>query len=168
MTRRDPSLRLLRLVVTKSGKSVYDETFHPGINMIRSEGNSRGKSTIADLIFFSLGDLAEWKVEAGTCDQTFAEVTAKVDLFDALKDGFAGDRIWRVEKGAQGADIIHDILHNGRVRDRIVYDCENRSAWRQEYGDQTPRGSDRRANRVFGVTHDIQYPCKNLFGEIER
>jgi hypothetical protein len=75
-------------------------------------------------------------------------------LFDALKDGFAGDRIWRVEKGAQGADIIHD--------------CKNRSAWRQEYGDQTPRGSDRRANRVFSVTHNIQYPCKNKFGDIER
>ena len=24
------------------------------------------------------------------------------------------------------------------------------------------------ANRVFGVTHNIQYPCKNLFGDIER
>lgn len=75
MTRRDPSLRLIRLVVTKSGKPAYDETFHPGVNMIRSDGNSRGKSTIADLIFFALGgDLTEWKREAGECDQTFAEV----------------------------------------------------------------------------------------------
>jgi uncharacterized coiled-coil DUF342 family protein len=75
MIRRDPSLVLRRLVVTKSGRSVYDEVFHTGVNIIRSEGNSRGKSTIADLIFFSLGgDLIEWKVEAGMCDMTFAEV----------------------------------------------------------------------------------------------
>ncbi|MDR9759423.1 hypothetical protein RJJ37_07220 [Rhizobium redzepovicii] len=61
--------------MTKSGKAAYDETFHPGVNMIRSDGNSRGKSTIADLIFFALGgDLTEWKREAGICDQTFAEV----------------------------------------------------------------------------------------------
>jgi len=75
MIRRDPSLRLIRLVVTKSGKTAYDETFRPGVNMIRSDGNSRGKSTIADLIFFALGgDLLDWKREAGMCDQTFAEV----------------------------------------------------------------------------------------------
>jgi hypothetical protein len=75
MTRRDPSLRLLRLIVTKGGKHAYDETFHAGINVIRSEGNSRGKSTIADLIFFSLGGvLTQWKAEAALCDQTFAEV----------------------------------------------------------------------------------------------
>lgn len=75
MIRRDPSLRLIRLLVTKSGKTTYDEAFHPGVNMIRSDGNSRGKSTIADLIFFALGgDLTEWKREAGICDQTIAEV----------------------------------------------------------------------------------------------
>lgn len=75
MTRRDPSLALRRLIVTKAGRSVYDEPYHLGVNVIRSEGNSRGKSTIADLIFFALGgDLVEWKVEAGDCDQTLAEV----------------------------------------------------------------------------------------------
>lgn len=87
MTRRDPSLRLLRLVVTKSGKSAYDEAFHPGVNMIRSEGNSRGKSTIADLIFFALGgDLTEWKDEAGGCDQTFAEVVLNGSVVTLRRD----------------------------------------------------------------------------------
>lgn len=87
MTRRDPSLCLLRLVVTKSGKSAYDETFHPGVNMIRSEGNSRGKSTIADLIFFALGgDLTEWKDEAGICDQTFAEVALNGSVVTLRRD----------------------------------------------------------------------------------
>lgn len=76
MIRRDPSLALQRLVVMKGGKAAYDETFHVGVNMIRSDGNSRGKSTIADLIFFALGgDLEEWKDEAASCDLTLAEVS---------------------------------------------------------------------------------------------
>jgi hypothetical protein len=58
---------------------------------------------------------------------------AEVDLFDTLKEVFPADNIRRVEKGAQGADIIHDVVHNNRVCGRIVYDCKNRSAWRNEY-----------------------------------
>lgn len=93
MIRRDPSLRLLRLVVTKSGKSAYDEVFHPGVNVIRSEGNSRGKSTIADLIFFALGgDLTEWKAEAGSCDQTFAEVALNDAVLTLRREISVGSR----------------------------------------------------------------------------
>ncbi|MBY3595039.1 hypothetical protein [Rhizobium bangladeshense] len=76
MTRRDPSLLLRRLVVMKGGQAAYDESFHVGVNIIRSDGNSRGKSTISDLIFFSLGgDLEQWKDEAALCDLTLAEVS---------------------------------------------------------------------------------------------
>ncbi len=76
MIRRDPSFVLQRLVVMRGGKAAYDETFHVGVNIIRSDGNSRGKSTIADLIFFALGgDLEEWKDEAALCDLTLAEVS---------------------------------------------------------------------------------------------
>lgn len=78
MTRLDPSLRLSRLVVLKSGQRAYDEEFHVGVNIIRGvpgEGNSVGKSTIADMIFFALGgDLTQWKPEAASCDQVLAEV----------------------------------------------------------------------------------------------
>lgn len=78
MTRLDPSLRLSRLVVLKGGQRAYDEEFHAGVNIIRGvpgEGNSVGKSTIADMIFFALGgDLTQWKPEAASCDQVFAEV----------------------------------------------------------------------------------------------
>lgn len=78
MTRLDPSLRLSRLVVIKDGRRAYDEKFHAGVNIIRgveSQGNSVGKSTIADMIFFALGgDLTKWKEEAKLCDYTFAEL----------------------------------------------------------------------------------------------
>jgi hypothetical protein len=76
MTRLNPSLFLNRLVVRKGDKAAYDEQFHIGVNVIRSDGNSRGKSTIADLIFFALGgDLTAWKDEAASCDFTLAEVS---------------------------------------------------------------------------------------------
>lgn len=77
MTRLDPSLRLARLVVMKDGKRAYDELFHAGVNIIRGvpgKGNSVGKSTIADLIFYALGgDVTQWKHEAGLCNFVFAE-----------------------------------------------------------------------------------------------
>ncbi len=57
----------------------------------------------------------------------------EVDLFETLKAEFTDDRISRVEKGAAGADIVHDIHHNGRHVGRIVYDAKNRSAWRNDY-----------------------------------
>jgi hypothetical protein len=58
---------------------------------------------------------------------------AEIDLFEALKDEFGGDRIKRVGKGAAGADIIHKIIHNDKVCGKIVYDSKNRNAWRNEY-----------------------------------
>src|SRR5688572_17886297 len=75
MIRFDPSLQLSRLVVMQGGHRAYDQTFHPGVNIIRSEGNSAGKSTIAELAFYALGgDLTEWKEEAALCDTTYAHV----------------------------------------------------------------------------------------------
>jgi uncharacterized protein YoxC len=88
MTRTDPTLHLSRLVVTKGGSRVYDEEFRAGVNIIRSLGNSAGKSTVVDLIFYALGgDLTIWKDEAALCDAVYAEllvnglpVTVKRDI----------------------------------------------------------------------------------------
>jgi len=69
-----PTLQINRLAVYKSGKSVYDQKFHNGVNIIRG-ANSTGKSTIADFIFFVLGgDITKWKPEAAGCDFVVAEV----------------------------------------------------------------------------------------------
>ena len=48
---------------------------------------------------------------------------AEIDLFESLKQEFEGDQIKRVSKGAAGADIIHDVVHGGKVCGRIVYDA---------------------------------------------
>jgi hypothetical protein len=43
MIQIEPFLLLARLVVVKDGKRAYDEPFHAGVNIIRSEKNSAGK-----------------------------------------------------------------------------------------------------------------------------
>jgi hypothetical protein len=58
---------------------------------------------------------------------------AELDLFEVLKAAFDGDKLRRVQKGTAGADIVHEIVHNGKVCGKIVYDSKNRSAWRNDY-----------------------------------
>lgn len=58
---------------------------------------------------------------------------AEIDLFEKLKAEFAEDRLRRVERGAAGVDIVHDIYHNGKLCGRIVYDSKKHSAWRNDF-----------------------------------
>src|SRR6266851_1247680 len=58
---------------------------------------------------------------------------AEVDLFEALKAEFPADQITRVDKGVAGADIVHKVMHNGKLCGCIVYDSKNRNQWRFEY-----------------------------------
>jgi hypothetical protein len=72
---------------------------------------------------------------------------SEVDLFEQLKAAFDGDRIVRVGKGVNGADVIHEVIHNGRVCGKIVYDAKNRNAWQNEFvtklrADKIAQGAD--------------------------
>lgn len=58
---------------------------------------------------------------------------SEVDLFEQLRATFEGDRITRVGKGVNGADVIHEVMHNGKMCGRIVYDAKNRNAWQNEF-----------------------------------
>lgn len=58
---------------------------------------------------------------------------AEIDLFEALKAEFGGDRIDRVNKGQPGADIIHVVVHNGKECGTIIYDSKNHGAWRNDF-----------------------------------
>jgi hypothetical protein len=72
---------------------------------------------------------------------------SEVDLFEQLRAAFEGDRIQRVGKGVNGADVIHEVIHNGRVCGKIVYDAKNRNAWQNEFvtklrADKIAQGAD--------------------------
>ena len=72
---------------------------------------------------------------------------AEVDLFEELKHRFEGDRIRRVPKGVPGADVIHEIVENGQVCGKIVYDSKKRNSWKTEYAtklceDKIAEGAD--------------------------
>lgn len=81
---------------------------------------------------------------------------AEIDLFETLRAEFPDDRFARVKKGTPGADIIHEVIHNGRTGGRILYDSKNRDAWRNDYAtklraDQLAAKADHAilASRVF-------------------
>jgi hypothetical protein len=98
--RFDPSLLISRLVIEAASRSVYDERFHHGVNIIRGE-NSSGKSTILNFIFYALGgDLTDWSEAALRCSQVTVEaelngmpVTLSREVTDVLRqpmDVFGG------------------------------------------------------------------------------
>jgi len=58
---------------------------------------------------------------------------AEINLFEALKAEFDGDRIVRVTKGQQGADILHTVIHNAQECGTIIYDSKNHNAWRNDF-----------------------------------
>ena len=58
---------------------------------------------------------------------------AEVDLYEALRENFDGDKIKRIKKGQPGADILHEIIHNGQVCGSIVYDSKNHGSWRNSF-----------------------------------
>ncbi len=58
---------------------------------------------------------------------------AEVDLYEALRENFDGDRIERIKKGQPGADIVHEVRYNGQVCGSIIYDSKNHRAWRDSF-----------------------------------
>jgi hypothetical protein len=81
MTQTKATIILKRLLILKGDKFAYDEHFHKGVNIIRSHGNSTGKTTIMDAIFFVLGgDVEEWTGEALSCDCVMAEISFRGNI----------------------------------------------------------------------------------------
>ena len=57
---------------------------------------------------------------------------AELELFEVLKGAFEEDKIRRVQKGTPGADIVHEVMLNGKPCGKIVYDSKNRNKWATE------------------------------------
>lgn len=58
---------------------------------------------------------------------------AEIDLFEALRESFSGDKITRIPKGQAGADILHEVLYKGEVCGRIIVDSKNRQSWQNAF-----------------------------------
>jgi hypothetical protein len=73
MTLLEPTLKVNRLIVKQGGHSAFDCIFHGGVNVIRGR-NSSGKTTIMDLLAYSLGaENIRWKPQALSCSFTIIE-----------------------------------------------------------------------------------------------
>jgi hypothetical protein len=57
----------------------------------------------------------------------------EIDLFEALRDAFQGDKIARIQKGRPGPDILQEVLYKGEVCGRIVTDSKVRQGWQNAY-----------------------------------
>lgn len=58
---------------------------------------------------------------------------AGLDIAEELKGAFPSDRIRALGNGAQGANLIHEVVDHGRECGVIVYDIHKRRAWRDSY-----------------------------------
>lgn len=68
------TLRLGRLIILRGSNHVYDQEFHPGVNIIRG-WNSTGKSTIMDFLVYVLGyEIVSWTDEQLLCGSVVAEI----------------------------------------------------------------------------------------------
>jgi hypothetical protein len=72
---------------------------------------------------------------------------SEVDLFQELRAAFELDRIQRVPKGVNGADVIQEVVHNGKVCGKIIFDAKNRDAWQNAFAsklkaDKLAQGAD--------------------------
>ena len=71
------------------------------------------------------------KLDKQGADQLGKE--AETDLLLELSKTFQGDRIDPIRRGVKGADIIHDIMEDGKRLGRIVYESKNVSTWSNKF-----------------------------------
>lgn len=63
-----------RLVIIAGSKKVYDEKFHPGVNILRG-WNTTGKSTVMDLLVYGLGaEITSWNEYQARCHWVVTEL----------------------------------------------------------------------------------------------
>jgi hypothetical protein len=72
---------------------------------------------------------------------------SEIDLYEQLRATFEFDRIQRVPKGVNGADVIQEVVHNGKICGKIIFDAKNRDAWQNAFAsklkaDKLAQGAD--------------------------
>ncbi|MCG5050445.1 AAA family ATPase [Pectobacterium brasiliense] len=86
MTFLKPTLIVKKLTVFQHGHLAFNCDFHKGVNIIRGR-NSSGKTTIMDMLAFSLGaENIRWKPQALKCTMTMVEVSLNNNLVCLKRD----------------------------------------------------------------------------------
>lgn len=89
--------------------------------------------------------------------------SGEIDVFDALRDTFQGDRITRIPKGQAGADILHEVVYKGESCGRIITDAKNRQVWHDAYVTKTRKDkADAKAEHAIIATTVFPATKKNL------
>ena len=85
---------------------------------------------------------------------------AEIDLFKALTEAFPTDRVSRVPKGQNGADIQLEVIHKGQPCGKIIFESKNVKAWQNTFvsklrEDQMAAGAEHAvlATTVFPRSH---------------
>jgi len=82
----NPRIKISKLVIVGYGKTVYEQAFHDGINIIRGD-NGTGKSTIMEFMFYVLGgEVKGWTREAGGCDTVYCETHLNDHIYTFIRD----------------------------------------------------------------------------------
>lgn len=84
---------------------------------------------------------------------------AEINLFEALKGAFEGDRVRRVKPGVAGPDIIHEIVRHGKVCGTIIYETKNRNDYKSAYATKL-RADQMAAKAEFAVLSSNHFPGK--------
>lgn len=111
-------------------------------------------ATEREALKFQVADLTR-KLESKTASELGDG--GEVDLYEELRAAFHDDRITRIQKGLPGADIRHQVVHNGEVCGTILYDSKNHKQWRASFAeklkaDQTEEGAD------YAVLSTLRFP----------
>jgi hypothetical protein len=73
----------------------------------------------------------ERKVQKNTANQLGDG--AELDLYETLREAFTDDRVTRVPRGQNGADVHHEVRYKGQRCGLIMIDSKNRQSWQNAY-----------------------------------
>jgi len=66
----------------------------------------------------------------------------ELDLYNSLQEQFRDDRVRRVAKGEEGADVIIEVMHRGESCGKIIVDSKNRKSWQNRYVEKIRQDQD--------------------------
>lgn len=66
----------------------------------------------------------------------------ELNLYQSLQEEFQDDRVTRIGKGEEGADILVEVMRRGEACGRILIDSKNRKAWQNRYVEKLRHDQD--------------------------